>query len=89
MMMKKKRTSFFLPVGEGGSPRVSIQGPSTLSVQEGQLVELVCTADGKKKIKVSKLYFVSVTQKAHGTYLCLLKYAGASCSKLTLSLVND
>ena len=52
-------------------------------------MELVCTADGKKKIKVSKLYFVSVTQKAHEIYLCLLKCAEASCSKLTMLLVND
>ena len=34
-------------VQEGGSPSVSIAGPSTLSVQEGQQVELVCSADGK------------------------------------------
>ena len=32
---------------EGGRPGVAIQGPSTLSVQEGQTVELVCSADGK------------------------------------------
>ena len=37
----------FFSVEEGGRPGVSIAGPSTLSVQEGQTVELACTADGE------------------------------------------